>query len=606
MPNIIPTIVALLVTLTLPSAAFAKETYNFTYNTENLPPEGYGYSNPDTYHAAIRVDHPLLTGAIVTGVDFNIPESDAIIDPNTSAWVALQLPADPDDNSSFITTESTIINGNHVSISFPSPVEIPENGLYVGYTLTVTQTGSSPRKSPIATVFGEEPGALFLYARSRGKWIDIAGVSGRMADMKVTVEADIPTQSLNAEIKGTPMVPRNQESSFPLNIFNLTPHPVSSLSLSVECDNRTETHSITLDSPLPDIFNATRSIQVPFNSPDLLGNTPVKVTVLEINGSPIASPHPDIQGELRLVPMIPVNRPLVEEYTGLWCGSCPAGYVALEQGAYYHPDRFIAIAYHDNDPLQSAVARPSRPNGLPAMYINREKIGGPDVTLEKWTEEASLQTPVDISLTMEWTDDSRSALVVTANTTFLQNYNDADYGISFTLVADNLSNPSWGQANYFAGQSRSGLFWDTFTNAGAYVYGLRYDNIPLLATDFRGSLHTFPEKIEEFKTYTHSATFPLSDVPPALLTSLDHLRIVATVVDRRTQLTINANTTEESRLAPISQSAPGITGDRPITKTEYIDLQGTRHATPPDAPHIRLDHHPTGTPTITKSLPPTP
>ena len=69
----------------------------------------------------------------------------------------------------------------------------------------------------------------------------------------------------------------------------------------------------------------------------------------------------------------PIHRPLIEEYTGTWCGWCVRGIVGMELLRETYGDDFIGVAYHNDDGMEIMYSNryPNDIMGFPSAFIER-------------------------------------------------------------------------------------------------------------------------------------------------------------------------------------------------------------------------------------------
>ena len=62
------------------------------------------------------------------------------------------------------------------------------------------------------------------------------------------------------------------------------------------------------------------------------------------------------------------HRPLIEEYTGTWCGWCPRGFTGMEMLRETFGEDFIGVAIHNQDPMAVLTTSqyPSNIQGFPS------------------------------------------------------------------------------------------------------------------------------------------------------------------------------------------------------------------------------------------------
>ncbi len=71
----------------------------------------------------------------------------------------------------------------------------------------------------------------------------------------------------------------------------------------------------------------------------------------------------------------PINKVLLEDFTGTWCGYCPPVKLAIEHARELYPEKISVVATHQNDqfalPQEQELSSALGPFGLPESRINR-------------------------------------------------------------------------------------------------------------------------------------------------------------------------------------------------------------------------------------------
>ena len=164
------------------------------------------------------------------------------------------------------------------------------------------------------------------------------------------------------------------------------------------------------------------------------------------------------------------RRVVVEEVTGMWCGYCPEGIVAMETLHERYPDEFIGVAVHYSDPLRD-IRLPGRgdgiPRGAPSAWFDRKvystkplvttlidgkythvtNMGGFETLLLDRLEEL----PAAEVTTEASAKDGR--IHVDATVRFPLNHEGIYCGLSFMLVEDGVWQAGFYQNNYFSGRN---------------------------------------------------------------------------------------------------------------------------------------------------------
>ena len=251
---------------------------------------------------------------------------------------------------------------------------------------------------------------------------------------------------------------------------------------------------------------------------------------------------------------IPVHRPLMEEYTGAWCGWCVRGLAGMQMLSDTFGDEFIGVAYHNGDAMEimSESSFPNTVYGLPTAYIDRTSEVDPYFGFgytsggiaDAMQQFAALEVIAGIDVTAQWTSDDRTAIDVDVTTYFTIVDNSGNYAIQIMLIADDLygSGSGWNQSNYYSNNNSyaNDPYLGPWVSKPSTVKNHHFNDV-LVGTSniISGSL---PTTIEAYRDYSTDYTFSLSQLPkPALIQNKDNLHVIAIVVNTNTKVAINAN-----------------------------------------------------------------
>ncbi len=251
---------------------------------------------------------------------------------------------------------------------------------------------------------------------------------------------------------------------------------------------------------------------------------------------------------------VPVHRPIIEEYTGTWCGYCVRGYTGMELLRETFGDQFIGVAYHYGDTMAvvDPTDFPNDINGVPSAFIDRtdeldalygfgQTSGGVVSDMQQY---ATLQTIADVFITASWTSEDKTDIAVNVTSYFTVDGNNGTYAIEVMLIADDLygSGSEWDQENYYSNwwTYRNDPYLGPWVRKPDVVSGLHFNDV-LIGTSgvVAGSL---PNNIVAYTEYDYNYTFTLSRLPkPALVQNKDNLHLIAVVVNKNTHKVVNAN-----------------------------------------------------------------
>jgi len=441
-------------------------------------------------------------------------------------------------------------------VEFETPYTATGSDIYVGYSFNVDNLVTT-NKYPVQLTsegLGTEGGLYLHTSRTYLSWKDRSAVGcSRMQVLLSGVKADAASVADFGTIYGK----TGEAIGVDMKVFNHGTAGISSLDYAYELNGATGTAHVDLATPVTNIYDAyaTQAIELPAIASK--GVYDLKLTVTRVNGMDNADANPVGVGTLKVYDVVPKHRAVMEEYTGLWCGYCPRGFVGLEVMNKLYPDDFIGISYHYNDSMMVTQNYPSPVDGFPTSYLDRvysvDPYGGFDLTGESfgiddaWLKACETFSPAVVDVAARLSGDN-SKVSVTSSVTFPLPESSLDYKVEMVLLADDLNKDLWSQSNYYSGMGK-GVYeaseFDKFTDGDSYVSGLHFDDVVVATTRLTGDDVALPSSAEADVPYTASAEFTLADIVnsygKSIIQDLTKLRVVAIVVDNATGAIVNAN-----------------------------------------------------------------
>lgn len=566
-------------------AALASQaaTLDFTYNYSGAGNRSYGFSKTETYDVAIRLDNPSFVGAKVTGLRVAVPEENT---GNVSAWMTSELKLKKVNGKNVNDPDITSVNAEIVdgmlTVTFDTPYTIPAEGVYIGYSFDVTKLSTKTRR-PVYVVAGTNPDGLYIHSsRTQINWSSMTEeAEGRVSSMVVTLDGNFPERSATFSI-GQILGAVSEPTKVSLPLINCGTSEITTVDYTGSVAGQTFSGTFTPGAVIPGCITALADGMIEIPAVGETGAHSLKLKVTKINGFDVEAP--EAEGTLKILAFLPVNRPLVEEYTGLWCGWCPRGYVALETMKERIGDLFIAVAFHGGDAMSVVKSTPNNVPGFPDAFINRSVELDPSYIYDAWYEFRNWIPDGDLDVAVEWTDESHSAIKATATAVFPENHTGADYRFSYILVADGLTNSRWKQNNSYAGRTSAkgempGQLGDLFINGESSVSGLTFNDVAIAVTDYKGEAGSIPAEIEVSKEYSHSHIFNLDDVSVAAVKTVpEKMRVVAVLTEGATGKYVNCNSSawmNGEAFAPVS-GVEDVTTDGEAVEVARYTLDGRR------------------------------
>lgn len=612
-------IAAASVCLLLGNTAFAQEQITFAYASPEAMPTPVGSLRVDNYDVAIALTNPSLYGMSITEIEVPVMPCDLVTD--MSIWMSHELKLKAEGpvkvNVPDVSYPMTMpVDGEEiewVKLSLDEPYVIPDGGLYVGYSFKVTEIDDTRyTRTPVVATAGNEPGSLWLHTtKTYRSWMDQSEALNAISMVQVKLVGNtMPGDALRFGEILTRNVAVGMDNTLDVMVYNMGTNPISSIGYTSTVGDASYDGMVQLTTPLSPTFGYAE--RVTFKLPEIkaAGNTEVMVEVTSINGVPVSGVTAKCQ--LNVAAFVPKHIAVVEEYTGMWCGNCPRGFVAMEKMGEWYPD-FIGIAYHNNDALAMESGDPGMTGAYPSAFIDRQQECDPyyadpassTFSLPTvWAKYCDEFSPVAVEVEAQWDADSRTVTAVsTVNWAVVpDDADDADYRIEYVLVADDLTSPTWYQVNYYAGNAKgTPEYMEEFCNAGSYVLGLHYNDVAMMTSGFKGIAGSIPSLAIDQPT-SHTYVFDTNQAYTAggerFPFSPDKLRVVAMVLKNNTvgQI-VNA-----AKCNVIDNSGiPGLAIDCPPVETVYYDLDG-RQMTEPEGLCIRQTRYADGTVTHSKVI----
>ena len=131
--------------------------------------------------------------------------------------------------------------------------------------------------------------------------------------------------------------------------------------------------------------------------------------------------------------------------------------------------------------------------------------------------------------------------------------------------------------------------WKVFTEGGAVVYGLTFNDVVLKYDNQNGVEGSLPAEINANETYRHSCTFDVSAVTSVygynIVNDPSKVRVVAIITDASTGKFINCNSSQY----PASAGIVFIEADSTVNvvETHWYDLQGRPVTIPTSGIYLR-------------------
>lgn len=602
----------------------------FSYPAEGESIYYFGNGKAETYDVAIRISDPTLVGKQITGI--TVPVTPEATVSNPSAWLTKELTLSGKNNAPDIASVEASVDGDVLSATFAEPYTITDDGVYVGYTLTIAKATTNGDKSPVTVAPCSAPDGWYVHSsRTDLKWSNKSNM-GYASCLSVSLAGDFPDYAVG--IASVTPVRTDSEPEFvsvPLTITNYSVEAINSIAYSVAFgDEAPVTGELTLETPVSAKFGSTG--EVILTVPRYASSAEMTVGITKVNGKDNALAADVKKAPYTVMEFVPVTRPLMEEYTGLWCTFCTRGFVAMEEMTELYPDDFVCISYHDGDILSYVSNFPSQPSGYPTAFMNRgsetDPYYGDDAEgfgmKKMWLNLRNQQVNNDIDVALSWKDEDHTILDAHTMLRFTEDVDGEDYLVNYVLTCDGyhtiiVETESGGvdmknsvvlsQSNYYSGKAPldDSPLWDKMVNGSDPMIDLTFNDVAISRS---ANVRTLPDEVKANDTYHHHYSFDLNAIRQAIadnqaaaaanpaLTALADLQDVSKMRCVAILLKADGSFVNCNKSAQVGTSGvKSITNDAAasVKSTEWYDLQGRRVFNPANGLFIRVDRLSDGT-----------
>jgi thiol-disulfide isomerase/thioredoxin len=491
---------------------------------------------------------------------------------------------DPLPAQDWMITPPVWIRGGEVKLTWRSMSVNEQRKTPSTYEIRVSATGDNPEDfagEPLVTVTDEDI----------NKWqehnLDLSAYEGqrvRIAFVNISLDSeilaidDINVSGLKglSEILVTPGEYHAGSETFNIGgtITAYSQQPVNTLSVDCEVGGRTlhaEYSGLNLgyhesfDFVLPEEITAQYGETVDFT---------VSATV---NGLP----YDPMDMSTMVLSFVPKRGVVVEEATGMWCGYCPKGIVAMETLEEKYPDTFIGIAVHvDDDMSIDGYQNFSFPSGAPTAWVDRNiycptpmypitENGVKTYTTLMGGLESVYREVLDQQALAEISLDAAvkgNTLEISASTRYPINIDNADYRIAFAVTEDKVWKKGYYQKNYMSG---SGEVIGGFEDRPAMIVtDMKFNHVArAIYSGVDGIEGSVPSVITAGEVYPESYSF---DLPRSIL-NVDNVKVIGMIIDHATGKILNAasvrpDTSESGVEAVAADSGLAVSLDKDLIK----------------------------------------
>lgn len=458
----------------------------------------YGSNKAERYQVATFVPYGYLEDDItIDGLSLFILDSDV---SDIQYWVSTTLP-NFDGQADLETVElpmSDLKFSQFNEVKFKESHMIPQGGLYIGYSFSISDLKKKYSSHPISfreseTLYTQ---GFFYCTSSNTSWTTYNGdltirilSSGQFKNNAVNVFKDNHIYTI-----------QGSERTIDVKLQNAGTTPVKSVRYAIETDGK-QVASGTCEVSIQDMMSMSSiSIPIPTDVDATLYNRTIAIT--EVNSQINESNKNQIDIKQYNLLAKPQFVPLFEEFTGTWCGWCVRGIVAMNKAHEQYGDKAAIIAIHDDNAMRTDDYKPivdAFCNIFPSGIANRKEstgIGSTNAVVDLIKSTIEDVTLADLEAKAYWANAEQTEIRIDTKTTFQLNMS-GNYAIAYILTEDGLTGTgsAWAQSNFYSGKTDSDPDMQYWCSQPSYVTGVVFNHVAVAAWQPRYGINGSVENI---------------------------------------------------------------------------------------------------------------
>lgn len=544
------------------AAAFAGYTFNgyandglvtYSANTGTKEVKYFGTAKKESFDVAMLLADKYTKGKKIETIKVPFPKNAEI--GNVKIWLTKKLALANKKNVADVMTLDATMDDSTAIVKLATPYTIDSDTLYIGYSFDVVEL-TERTQLPISLINEKGVQGLWTHSsRTYRSWLDKStyGCSAMQVELSGFNANDAYFEGFKDYYNQV-----NIATPINLTLLNRGYNGIKSIDYSYSVGDKKVSDHLTLDAPIPACLNASTEFTVTLPAIEAKGKYPVTFSIDKVNGeanSEVATAN----STMAIYNKLPKHRPVMEEFTGTWCGNCARGWIGLEVMTRLHPD-FIALAYHSGDVMQVIdqkqflgfdTSNPSYPMAnIDRVYTDIDPYYGADMTPfgieEIWKKQAEILAPASLETEAAFTPDGKD-IKAKATLEFPEAANDADkYSVEFVLVTDGLhgEGQAWEQSNYLEENEKGDYPFpeaDIFFAGSSSIPNMHYNDVVVATTRLRDGLIKLPAKVEAEKAFSIEGTITevdsiknMANYP--VIQDSKNLRIVALLLNEKGQI----------------------------------------------------------------------
>lgn len=586
-------------------AAAAAGSVDYGYVAPDADAVLWGTAKAEIYNAAIRIDDPSLVGKKVTAVKFMWNHAATAV--NCKAFLATELKNVSNVAVGDIAEEKfeTPSESDDVVVTLSAPWVVDTPSFYAGYSFRISSLSGSANNYPLVVAPCEDENACFVStSRTYKRWSTPSNLVPYGLTVSVVVEGEFEADAAGVVSVADVVCSSAEPGSCAVTVANHGLEPLKNIGYTYTVAGKTVSGTYEFETPVASQMYGTKGT-VTFAMPAVeeQGEYTGTFTIDKVNGADNSDTCASGTNSVGVAAQAARHAVVMEEFTGTWCQWCTRGLAAMKLLNDDLQDKFIALSYHNGDPMQVTLSLPVNGNGFPGASIDRGTFCDPYYGTTNDTpmgirslidSRLAMAVPANVDVKASYNAD-QTGIDVEASAYFFKTLQEHPYRLEYVLTADGLTGPAdslgWWQHNaYYRYPATELPGGEQFCKPAEEYIQIPFEDVVVAYSPYAGEPESIPASVEFGSTYEHSYSFDITNIRESvrnggvpdrsLLQNPDRVYVTVLLLDTSTGLIVNAAKCRVTGAAGV-QEVTAI--DRTIEAVEYYDLSGRRIQGTPSA-----------------------
>ncbi len=504
------------------------------------------------YHAAIYIPRQMIGGKGTTIDGFSFYRN-TLASQNFTLWVSSHLPkSELDADIEIIDVPNSQLATEmfkYHQVAFQKSHEIPEEGLYVGYSFDITaDMMNAGYPCQFSNSVKNREGGFWMKASNHPEWSDMTTEYGNLW-AEVLIGGNLHQNAVRISDFSYASTVIGETAKTNVVLYNDGANSVNQIGVKISGNKGIEYERIVNVSLQPySLANAVIEIDADATQ----GNDQKTITVVKVNNQENElSEGISTTGTLYTLIEKPKTTAVFENKTSTMSGGGAMSMTIREKLSEDFGDKLIVVAFHEMDimTLKEFQELSKKSYSLEAGFVNRCKRdiyrGSYHVA---WGIKKDIQdvfervAPGSVSIRASWADDDMNVVNIQTDTRFMMDADTHPFRLGYILLEDGLTGTgsSWAQANQLSGYNyEEDPLFDYWASQPNPIEGLTFNQVPVAAWNpIFGVDNSIPKEVKA--GVVNSNEFKADIANNRLIQNKSNLSVVVLIVDKDSGKIINA------------------------------------------------------------------